>query len=218
MINDIQIRAARAALHQHQSAFAENCNISLPLLKMLETGDAAVTMKSAEKIKRYVEQRDLEFTNDGGLRPISGQTKVYTGQDDFVLFTKDVYETVKEGGGLVYVDNVSEDQFAHHLGKENETEHVKRMSSLDNFNSHILIQQGDDNVVASQYAEYRWVEGNRYKDISYYMYGNKHATMLFSEENGELETRIYVVRDRILSERHRREFEYKWEQADSVNG
>ena len=212
MMNAAQIRAARAIVKENQKEFAEHCSISLPLLKSIELEEAGVTLKTAEKVSRYIEANNYEFTDDGGLRPISNQIKVYTGRKGFIDFIKDVYTTVAVSGGNIYVDNVNEDQFEQWL-KDEAPHHRKRMAALNNFKFKILVKEGDSNTVAAEYAEYRSVDQSKFSKITYYMYGNKHATIIFEDND----VRIYVTNDKKLTDIHKEEFEHSWTLAGEVN-
>ncbi|MAS87141.1 MAG: hypothetical protein CMH30_04070 [Micavibrio sp.] len=208
MINAAQIRAARAITRENQSEFSNNCGISVPLLKMIELEEAGVTLKTAEKIIAYMEAKNYEFTEEGGIQPISGHTQVYSGQKGFVDFIRDVYATISVVGGEICVNNVDESLFLKWQGDEADA-HMQRMSSLTNYQFKILVKEGDSNFVASKYAIYKWSSADRFDAITYYIYGKKVATIIFQAEN----VVVYVTKDQILADYHRQKFNFEWERA-----
>lgn len=210
MVSYRQIKAVRSYLEQDQKTFAEGSDIAISTLRKIEQG-MHPKENSLAGINRWLDAHGVKLNNNDSYDVIDGQVTIYKGRSGFTDFVKDIFITVKVSGGVVMVDNVSEDVFGYWLGNE-EQAHIQRMGSLKNFKSKILIKQGDKNHVASDYAEYRYVDPKRFGKITYYIYGNKRATIIFEEDD----VRVYVMRDKHLTDLYKEEFYEAWERAEPV--
>ena len=206
-----QIRAARALIGWSQGDLAEHAGLSQTGIARIENGTNHPNSTTLDKIRDAFDKADVEFIDDTGVtkRPEGKVTTLY-GHEGFVTFLKDVYETLKETDDrMVVVNNVSEDQFLKWEEDYAET-HEQRMASLE-ARYKIIVEEGDSNFTASQYAEYRWVPSQSFSNISYYIYANVAALIYFTEED----VKVYTIQSKAIADFFREEFDKTWRSAST---
>lgn len=177
-----QIRAARALLDWSQSDLAEYAGLSQTGIARIENGTNQPNSSTLEKIKSAFENADIEFLGENGVRKRTGEIKVLKGQDGFINFMNDVYDTVKDKGGEICVYNVDEKNWIKWMGETKYKEHSARMSEIkEKLFTKIIIEEGDWFFIANEFAEYRWFPKNLFNRQSFYAYGNKLALIRFEE-------------------------------------
>lgn len=212
MITPTQMRAARAMLDVSQGHVAEHLGIAANTLSKIESGQSDVSMSRMSEIQRFYEREGIEFTGNDGVARKSGGVEEYKGRSGFLDFMDDVYETTKASGVDIFVNNVDERQFLRWFG-DAAPSHVKRMRTIENLNFKILVEEGDSNFPASDYAEYRELQKENFGSVPLYLYGNKSAFMVFKEDDVE----IFVVKHTEISTYFRNRFLGFWNKAKSVN-
>ena len=96
----------------------------------------------------------------------------------------DVYETALNGVGDICLYNGIPDQFEKFLGKEWYANHAQRMGVIkDKYNLQIIVQEGDKNLIADDFAEYRTFPPELFLAKTFYAYGDKLAIMNLEEDN-----------------------------------
>src|SRR5690606_38091053 len=98
-------------------------------------------------------------------------------------FYDDVYATIRDRGGDIFVHNVDETLFLKWLGDKKEA-HRERMSRLGNFNQKIILCEGDTNfAVDFAKVEYRWLPEEEFSSVPFYIYGPKLALITFEDDD-----------------------------------
>jgi hypothetical protein len=96
----------------------------------------------------------------------------------------DIYEVAKNVGGDICLFNGMPRYFYKYLGEEWYAEHSKRMSKIkNNFKLKITVKEGEDLLIASDFAEYKYFPAHLFKEKTFYSYGDKLAIMSFDEDN-----------------------------------
>ena len=205
-----QIRAARALLGWNQHDLADKASLSQTGIARIENGTNQPNSKTLEKIRSAFDTADIEFLDTSGVRKRpEGRIEIHTGHEGFVRFVQHVYETLKtEEAPEVVVNNVSEDLFVKWEGDYVDI-HQKRMEEI-NAHYKIIVEEGDTNFTASEYAEYRWIPASSFSPISYYIYGDMSALIDFSEDN----VKVYVIHSETIANFYRDEFNKIWQQAE----
>ncbi len=210
MITRHQIAAARALLEWTQDDLAGASGVSKDMISKIEGGKSAGSLKSIQNIQGALEKSGLEFSENEGVSRRSGNVSIFKGRTGFLDFLIDVYETVKNGGEIL-VSNVNEADFLKWEGDEAQA-HMDRMASIQNLRFRILIEEGDDNVVASNYAKYKQVPIEQFNDIPLYMYGDKTGIIVFEDDNVE----VFVVSHPTISAYFRSRFLETWKTAKDI--
>ena len=74
-ITAAQCRAARALIRMQQSELAERSRVSLRTIAGFETEKTASVPSTIAAIQRALEFAGIEFTDDGGVRPVPTQRR-----------------------------------------------------------------------------------------------------------------------------------------------
>lgn len=210
LITPTQMRAARAMLDVPQGHVAEHLGIAANTLSKIESGQSDISASRMSDIERFYERSGIEFTENEGVQWKTGGVVSYKGKSGFLDFMDDVYETMKSGGD-VFVSNVDEAHFIKWLGDQANM-HVARMQKIQNLNFRILVAEGDNNTVASDYASYRALPEDRFGNIPLYLYSDKAALIVFSEDDVE----VFVIVHSAISKYFKNRFENTWEQAKDI--
>lgn len=207
-----KIKAARALLGWSQTVLANKTTLSMQTIKKLESSDEAdfnLGTDTASKIFEAFLSHNVTLTDKGVEYIEEGITRL-EGQEGFLRFRQDLYDTLLlQKSSDILVSNVDERDFVKWQGGKKETDkHTERMNSLKNLKMRIMIQEGDTNFVASEYAEYRWMPKNLFtEDAPFYIYGNKTAMIKFFKNSVE----IIIVNDASITNALRQMLNNMWE-------
>lgn len=216
MLTIEQIRAARALLDWSQSDLAEHAGLSQTGIARIENRTNQPNSKTLKKIQAAFDDADIEFMGRTGLRKRSGEIKIYNGREGFRKFMDDVYKIASNKGGEICLFNGMPNLMIKWLGEDWYENHNQRMSSIkENFDFRIIIRHGDKNLIASDFAKYRWFPEKLFHEHTIYSYGNRLAFISMEEEN----VHIQVLKQIDFAESFRILFNIAWEtMAVSFNG
>lgn len=207
MITTAQIRGARGILNWSQGDLSERTGLSPTSVGGIENGLTNPRDTSLMAVQKAFEDAGIEFMANDGIRKKSGNVSFFRGRQGFIDFYQDIYNTAVLSPGTFLVNNVDEKQFLK-WGKDILEPHRVRMKELGTMRYKILVQEGDFNFVASDYAEYRWLPKELFFSVPFYVYGDKLAIILF-----EAEPTVIVLEYSAVTESYRRQFEGMWEIA-----
>ncbi len=190
-----------------QQDLAQRTGISATSIGSIENGQTTPRASTLETIRNTLERNGIEFLGMDGVRMRTGDVQVFSGQQGYIDFYTDVYETLSKNPGLVRVSNVDERKFVQWHGALG-SEHLKKMEELKNKNVKykILICEGDDFFPASDYAEYRWIPKSQFSTVPFYVYGNKLAILLLEDD-----PKIIVIKFSSVAEAYTKQFDAAWE-------
>jgi len=213
MISNAQMRSARALLDLSQGDVAKALRISANALSNIESGISHPSDRIADLTKFY-ESRGVEFIQGDGVRRRTAQLIEYSGADGFRSFMDDVYETVKEQGGLICVHDVAPDNWVKWLGPEWNAMHTERMLTIKKkYEFRITIKKNDQNFLG-KHAEYRWLPEQSWNPQSFYAYGDRLALLLFEAE----QVTIRIIYSRQFAEGFRSLFSLAWNNIPPIPG
>ena len=208
-----QIRAACGLAGWTATDLASRVGLSKQMMSAYLSSKSGLSTQNIQKIAHCFDMEGVEFLPNEGVRRKSLKTKTYRGQSGFVDFMNFVYETARDHGGEFCVSNVDETIFTERLGKEADDAYMLRMKEVKtNYSFKILIQEGDENFVASNYAEYRWIPKEQFHSVPFYVFGDNLAFLIFDEQ-----TTIHLIRNAEISSAQRTQFNLSWEGAKPVN-
>ena len=203
-ITTAQIRGARGILNWSQQDLAQRTGISATSIGSIENGQTTPRESTLSTIRKTLENAGIEFIDLDGVRNRTGDIRVLTGVEGFKDFYDDVYNTLKNSPGVVYVSNVDEKEFLK-FGSDILGVHSERIKKLGNVSYKILIREGDKNFVASEYAAYKWIPKNQFATVPFYIYGPKIAILMFRAE-----PTIIVMNYAAIADAFRIQFETNW--------
>lgn len=204
-----QIRAARALLDWSQSDLANYAGLSQTGIARIENGTNQPNSQTIAKITAAFENADIEFLGNSGVRKTSGELHVLKGSEGFRSFMNDVYEKSKTVGGDLCLFNGVPAYFYKWLGEEWYASHARRMSEIPNFRAKIIVKEGEELFIASNFAEYRLFPENMFHEKTVYVYGNTLAFISFSEHD----VIIHTIKQTELAESFRILFNVAWEKV-----
>jgi transcriptional regulator with XRE-family HTH domain len=212
MIEPRQIRAARALLNWSQSNLADASGVAVSSIKNIENNLTVARKDTIEDIRNALERAGVEFTLDGGVRPHKPEVTILTGREGFKKFFDVVYEEIKDGGEI-YGSGVDEAQVGRATGGYGQV-HIDRVSKIkDKVTGKFLLLDGDTNVMAASYCEYRWLQKEYYESTHFYIFNQKVAIIsIFSDDD------ILIVIHDIprLSEYYKKLFFKLWNDAKEI--
>ena len=202
MINISQIDAALGLLGMKRSELAQALGINPGTFNTYFAGGVEMKLGRNQQVQQWLENAGVLFTSKGGVEPAQETIRVYKGQKGFQNFMLDVFETCRDVGGDVFVTNVDENLFDKWAGNEfiNST-YLKNMQSLPEgqFKFHTIVSEGDKYEASNTYSEYRYVPKEYWSPVSTYIYGNKMANIIFSED--DVLVRVYDQEDLVNAQR-----------------
>ncbi len=205
------MRAARAMLDVPQGHVAQHLGIAANTLSKIESGQSDISMSRLIDIQKFYEREGIAFSENDGVAFKSSGVETYEGREQFLKFMDDVYYTAKREGGLVCVNNVREQYFIKWMGDDINT-HMERMAEISNLTFKILIEEGDDDILATEYATYKMLSPDKFGTLPLYLYGNKTALMAFSETN----VSVFVIQHKAVTEYFRSRFSDLWSNAKDI--
>ncbi len=179
-----QIRAARALLGWNQHELANKAGLSQTGIARIENGTNQPNSKTLEKIGKAFDDADIEFISDSGLRKRTGEMRTLRGEDGFRQLLNEVYDAAKAGDNNICLFNGLPLMFKKWLSDDWYDMHSKRMQKLEGkFKLKIIVKEGEQNFIASDFAQYRWFPEHLFKDKTFYAYSGHLAFMNFSEND-----------------------------------
>ena len=202
-----QIRAARALIGWSQGDLAQRADLSQTGIARIENGSNHPNSTTLAKITSAFDEADIEFIGESGVKKRTSEIRTLRGKQGFYLFLEDVCETVKKTGGEICVSNVDERDFDKWilLSNFNYLEKMENLKKLQKFNFNILVCEGDDFTLA-KYANYRWTKAGSFGSVSFYVYGNKMALILFNDND----VSIYIINNKEIADAQRKQFRVCW--------
>jgi transcriptional regulator with XRE-family HTH domain len=215
IITPAQCRAARALLNWSQPELAERCDIHVQTISNFEKETSSPSKTTLEKISLILQSANIEFIGQDGVRQRTSNMTTHHGQTGYWDFYEDIYKTVKEEGGDVFVCNVIEDVFTNWLTTERTLVHKRRMHDLlrdIKIDLRILVRDGDTHFAIPEVGTYRWTQKERFADIPYYIYGKKVAIILFEEHD----VNVYVINNPKVAAAFKKQFKVIWDQSIEI--
>jgi transcriptional regulator with XRE-family HTH domain len=206
-----QIKAARALLDWTQEDLANHAGLNIDQIRRFEAGRSR-PLEVLENTYRTFISHGLAFLEEGVIKK-KNEIRVLRGQQGFWDFYDDVYETIRTGGGDIFVHNVDESLFVKWLG-EKDALYDERMSALDNFRQKIILKEGDTNFAAPfKTTEYRWAaKGDFHASAPFYLYGHKLAMIMFDPED----VSVFILDQPRIADSYKTIFLSAWERAVPV--
>lgn len=206
MITIEQIKAARSLLNWNQQRLADAISISKTALANIERGAASPRVENLASIQKALEDGGVEFIDGPGVR-LKGDVlhvQVLKGENSIVRLWKDIYATLKEGEERL-ISGVDESKYLHLLGKK--VDDMLEKITQKGIKSKILGFEDDTNFIDPT-AKYRWMDKSREKDITYYVYANKYAMLLW-----EPTPRVVLIENHAVADNYRDQFYRIWNES-----
>ncbi|MCB1783065.1 MAG: helix-turn-helix transcriptional regulator [Alphaproteobacteria bacterium] len=203
-----QIRAARALIGWSQGELAEEAGLSQTGVARIENGTNHPNSSTIEKIVAAFDKADVEFIGETGVKKRTGEVRTLKGSQGFRQLMNEVYEAAKAGDNNICLFNGVPDVFINILGPEWYDMHAARMRALKRTNFlKIIVRNGEKNLIATGFSEYRWFPEHLFNEKTVYAYGNKLAFLNFNDND----VTIYILDYAEFSDSFRVLFNIAWE-------
>lgn len=212
-ITTAQIRGARGLLGWNQSDLSDRTGISTTSIGAIENGNTQARESTLVLIRRAFEGGGVEFIGQDGVRLKTGDVRIFVGQEGYLEFFEDVYNTLLAKPGTVCVSNVDERKFVKWHGDSGDR-HVEQSARLKEIgvSYKILIQEGDTFFPASDFAEYRWIKKYLFSTVPFYVYGEKLGIILFDNE-----PTIISLNYPAIAQAYQKQFDVMWSNAETIS-
>lgn len=207
MITIRQIDAALALLGLNRSELAAALGLNKSTLNAYFTGQSSVPSGRLAEIQKWLEDGGILFTEDEGVKLNKAEIVRYENQQGFVAFMTDVMDTARQGGTDICISNVNEADWENNLPQEFAEHYRGEMRKIKGLKSKIMVQETDEFLTATEFAEYRAVPANTFSgDACFYAYGDKLALITFHEGG----VQIVVLRNKKFADSFRTMFYAIW--------
>lgn len=211
MLTPTQVKMARIGLNWSQQDLAGHAGVNLNTISNIESGQTAPSSKSLKSIYRALSLY-WEFFEEDGLKRRSARVDTLYGDEGFTDFRQMVLEQAKLGPLDICVSNVDERNFSRWGGEKMNNAYRQEMSKIETVRCRIIVKEGDVNLVARSFAEYRCVPENDFGDIPFYIFGEKTAIIPFEES----QLNIVIIHHPLISKFYRKQFEINWKKAKKI--
>lgn len=207
-----QIRAARAFLEWDAEDLATLTKLTRETIFNIERGTVQARSTTLEKIVRAFNDNGVEFIGDHGVQWIQHKVQTFVGTEGLKIFFIDVRAVSKTTEEEIVICGFAEDYFEKKLGDFIDSQR-KEMAALNTVRMRCLIEEGDPNVGASEYCQYRWQPKENFSNVPFYVYGNKVAIVATSAPESPL---ILLIDNASIAQAYRRQFGAMWDAAINI--
>lgn len=207
MITRDQCRAARALLEWTQQDLADFCGLSKTAINNFERGTTGIKGESLQAIQNAFEKAEIEFVGEYGVHKLVDTVRLLKGDDALPRLWNDIFETLKDSGGEVLINNLDERR-SHEAYPELLEQHLERLRQ-HGITERLLCCEGADFFL--QPLEYhRCLPQDTYAyTMSSFVYGHKVALQLWQD------AMIIIINSREASDAERERFEELWSRSES---
>lgn len=216
LITPAQCRMARSLLNWTQTQLAEKCELApMTITKFEKDGsENRPEARTLAKIRQALEMEGVEFLPNEGVCRAANQVMVLKGHDGFTRFRELVLNRAKQGPLEVSVSNVDERNFSRWGGEEMNNTYRKEIAKLGTVHFRIIIREGDNNLTATKFAEYRCVPEQEFGEVPYYIFDDNLVLIPFEED----EMNLFIIKNALLAKSYQKQFEISWSKAKQVKG
>lgn len=192
-----RIQSLRQSQNLTQEELAHKANIPYATLTKIESG--VIKNPSAQAITKIAEALGVSLENILIVETFEGVNCIVNVLDD-------VYETLEETGGEVFISGIDERKFLE-ADREAITSHIKRLAECG-VQERLLAREGDNFFFAGPQSIYRWVPENLFNPTPIYVYGDKIAMIVWGPPQ-----QVIIIKNPALADAYRKQFLFIWEKA-----
>lgn len=202
MITIEQCRAARGLLDWTQQDLADASGLSKTAINNFEKGHSDIKNESLRAIRMAFESADLEFIREEGLRKKTEGAQILKGPSAFSELLDDIYQTLRENGGEILINNMDEN-IAGETQPKKLLEHMERLR--ENGITERILCAKSVNLMLMREADHRWLSGESPQTGPVtFIYGPKVALGLWDY------AMIVIIESQDASRAESARFEHLW--------
>lgn len=208
LITPSQIRAARALLEWSGRDLAARLKVSPATVSMIESGHNTGSVETLSAMMEEFTRAGIEFLPNDGVARKHVHIVEYKGAEGFRDFLTDVYEIARDVGGDICLHNARPSYWYKWLSEEWYAMHRERMNEIkDRFTFRVTAVEGEELLIGSSFAEYRWIPRHMFNDRGFYCYGPKLAFLNFERDD----VQVFILNQKEFADGFRGMFDITWE-------
>lgn len=210
MINNRQVKAARALLDWSQEQLEQVSTVGRKTIYDFEKGSSKATDTTIGKLQKTLESHGIEFTSGSGVRLKDQTVSVLEDREGEQFLLDDIFKTLQATGGEVLIYGVhGESPLAYKGFREMVVKHVERLYAAG-LTQRVLKKEGDTNFIAPR-DSYRWIEIDETIPAPLYIYDDKVAFSQLTEPK-----KTIIIENSLIAQSARHLFNFAWDNAKSV--
>ena len=208
MISCEQIRAARAMLDWSTNNLAALTGLTANGINKIERGLVTPLESSLKKIKAAFEYFGVEFMSGAGLRKKDLYVMTFTGKDAGRKIAVDIYETLKDSGGILRIAHANEKNAVDFMGEDYLLEQIRKRKEAKIVHRSLYFERNFYPLQGLPPETYRPLPDAYFFSCPFFIYGTKLA--IYTTDTVERST---VIDDARLADSVTRVFDFVWELA-----
>lgn len=207
MLNAKQIRAARALLDWTQETLAEKSGVARATIKNVESENTLPRLDTSNALQRTLEGGGVEFLPGSGVRLKDSVISIYEGKDANRRIAEDIYQTLRDTGGDLYLAHANEEVAIEDMGRAFLEDHIRKREEL-NIRQHILVRARDKGLIPP-FDKYRIIPDEYFTDSLLAIYGQKLALVIQAEPQ-----KTVIINDARISDGVGKLFKFIWDRTE----
>jgi DNA-binding XRE family transcriptional regulator len=208
MLDDKQIRAARALLDWTQETLAERSGVARATIKNVENGNTLPRLETANALQQALEEAGVEFLQGSGVRMQDRMINVFEGQDAYQRLLDDVFTTARDYKSDVIVAPSTPSKAAAILGDTYLANQMEKRR-LAGIGQRLLVPSDDLNFLTQPLETYRILPKQYHSSYPLYVYGPKMALVSFHEPQ-----KAIIINDQRFADAARGLFNFIWDRTE----
>ncbi|MFC1771026.1 helix-turn-helix domain-containing protein [Candidatus Margulisiibacteriota bacterium] len=198
---EVRIKEFRKRAGLTQEALSRKADVPYTTLTKIESGVIKnPSIKIMGNLARALGVHIEELTS------IKGLVTTLKGPSSMAKALDDVYNTLKDYGGEVFINGIDEKKFLESDEKAI-LSHIKRLAEAG-ITEKLLAREGDTHFIAGEESEYRWIPENFFNPTPIYIYGPKVAMIVWGPPQ-----QVIIIKNPSLADAYRKQFLFIWEKA-----
>jgi DNA-binding XRE family transcriptional regulator len=208
-ITPAQLRAARGLIDWTRKDLADAAGISPETIKNIEHGTFHPQESTTTSIIKAFANKDVEFTDNEGVRKKKEIIKIYTGDDGVREIIEHEYNLIKDGG-VITRHMALRDNNASFFAADSLGNYEEKRRKIANLDARCLVLEGESTFPFNSYCKYRLLD-KKYRGITpFYLYKNYISFIIHSSPSAPI---IVSLQSDSLSSELAQQFDVLWEQS-----
>jgi len=199
MINDKQIRAARAILQWKIESLAEKTGLSYQSLYNIENGITTARAKNIKIIEDVFHRAGIEFLPDSGVKLLSDISRIIHGDDSYLYVLDDVFHTLRDKQDKEILFSFICDSASSDLARQAE---IRLRKAGMKFRA---IGLDGDSYIVYPLREYRMIPAEYFLNNAEIIYDQKVATLI---DNGH---GAIITHSESIAQIRKNSFNFMWD-------
>lgn len=207
MLDNKQIRAARALLDWTQETLAERSGVARATIKNVESGNTLPRLETANALQRTLEEAGVEFLPSSGVRMKDRIITTYEGRDANRRLMEDIIHTLRDTGGDMFIAHGNEKEAVEDLGMDFLMEQIHKRKEY-NIKNYLLIRSDDPGLIPP-FDSYRILPDKYFSSSSLCIYGSKIALACWKEPQ-----KAVIINDERFADAAQKLFKFAWDRTE----